>query len=83
MKFKRTVLCIESYIEDGIEYWSKGKEYGAIKHHNGNWSIETNKGNVGGIGPAFLEENFEEYFMQVKHDSIKTNQLKQLEEGSI
>ena len=47
MKFRRTVVCKADYVEDGIKYWSEGKTYDAIKHHNGEWSIRTNEGNIG------------------------------------
>lgn len=67
MEFKRTVFCTKTYIEDDVEYWTKGCYYDAIKHRDGNWSIKTNVGNIGGIGPAFMINDFDEFFYLIQN----------------
>lgn len=64
--FKRTVRCLADYVEDCERYWTKGKTYGACKHHDGNWSIETNLGTIGSVGPDFMLDDFDKYFVEVK-----------------
>lgn len=59
---KITVLCTETYEEDSVEYWTKGKTYKATKHDDGNWSIKTNLGTTGMVGPNYLLENFYDNF---------------------
>lgn len=60
----KTIICKESYFEDGIEYWSKGKLYEGTKHKNGDWSIITNLGNMGGVGHGYLLDDFNEHFSE-------------------
>lgn len=58
----RWIACIEDYDEDGIEYWTKGRAYQAIKHRDENWSIKTNLGTMGKVGPGYLLDEFNEHF---------------------
>ena len=73
--YKRTVVCLKDYVEDDILYWSAGATYGAIKHKDGTWGIETNLGNEGGVGPGYMLDDFDMSFADTKHltllDAVK------------
>ena len=68
MKYKRQLRCIKDYDEDltgnddFATVWTAGKVYGAVKHHNGTYTVETNMGTKGIIGaeysctPDYFEE---------------------------
>lgn len=68
MKHKRQLRCIKDYEEDltgdddFATVWTVGKVYGAIKHHDGTYTVETNMGTKGIVGveysctPDYFEE---------------------------
>ena len=68
MKYKRRLRCIKDYEEDltgnddFATVWTTGKVYGAIKHHDGTYTVETNMGTKGIVGaeysctPDYFEE---------------------------
>jgi hypothetical protein len=68
MKYKRWLRCIKDYEEDltgnddFATVWTTGKVYGAIKHHDGTYTVETNMGTKGIVGaeysctPDYFEE---------------------------
>lgn len=68
MKYKRQLRCIKDYDDDltgnddFATVWTAGKVYGAVKHHNGTYTVETNMGTKGIIGaeysctPDYFEE---------------------------
>lgn len=58
-KFKKFVTCFESYIEDGIKFWTSGCVYPAIHHRDGSWSVVTN---FGTIGAMWTSDEFYEHF---------------------
>lgn len=70
MKYRRYLKCICDYDEDltgrddFITVWTAGKIYGAIKHRNGTYTVETNMGTEGIIGKGYLCTS--EYFEEVK-----------------
>lgn len=66
MELKRTVRCLQSYVENADEIWTKGTEYGAKKHRDGSWSIETNFGNIGKVGADYLLDSFEGNFIECR-----------------
>ena len=53
------VLCTNSFVEDGVEYWREGKRYNVIARDDdfGGWCIEHDFGE--GI---IYDDDFEEYF---------------------
>lgn len=56
------VLCKESYVECGTQYWTAGCVYDATDLGDGEYSITTNLGSTGHVGPAYLLDNFDDYF---------------------
>ena len=56
------VLCKESYVECGTQYWTAGCVYDATDLGDGEYSIATNLGSIGHVGPAYLLDNFDDYF---------------------
>ena len=56
------VLCKESYVECGSQYWTAGCVYDATDLGDGEYSIVTNLGRIGHVGPAYLLDNFDDYF---------------------
>lgn len=55
------VLCTKTYIEDNNEFWTEGKKYKAHKRKN-EWLIETNFGDIGYVGEAYMLDDFDSYF---------------------
>ena len=64
-KLNRSVCCIETYVEDAEEYWSKGCCYKAAKISEDEWLIETNFGSIGIVGPDYMADDFEELFVEL------------------
>ena len=62
---KTTVRCKQDYIEDENVYWSEGCCYDAEKLSDGNWSIKTDYGNWGNVGPDYMLDEFDEYFEEI------------------
>ena len=67
------VKCKKTYNEDGDEYWSEGNIYNATNLDGQNWSIITNFGNKGKVGPDYMLNDFDEYFevLQESKNCIK------------
>lgn len=61
LKSYKKVLCTQTYIEDNTEYWTEGKKYNAC-HQEDRWLIETNFGEIGFVGKAYMLDDFEAYF---------------------
>lgn len=61
LKSYKKVLCTQTYIEDNNEFWTEGRVYNA-RHVDGRWLIETNFGNIGCVGEAYMLDDFEAYF---------------------
>ena len=55
------VLCTKTYIEDNNEFWTEGKKYNA-RHEDDRWLIETNFGDIGYVGEAYMLDDFDSYF---------------------
>lgn len=70
MKYRRYLKCIQSYEEDltgrddFATVWTAGKVYGAIKHRDGTYTVETNRGTKGIIGEEY--SCTPDYFEEVK-----------------
>ncbi len=70
MKYKRQLRCIKDYEEDltgnddFATVWTTGKVYGAIKHHDGTYTVETNMGTKGIVGVEY--SCTPDYFEEVK-----------------
>lgn len=58
----QVVVCTETYVEDNIEYWTKGRIYDAVKSEDGEWSIKTNIDTIGKVGPGYMIEDFYDQF---------------------
>ena len=56
------VLCKKSYVECDIQYWTAGCVYDATDLGDGEYSIATDLGSTGHVGPAYLLNNFDDYF---------------------
>lgn len=65
---RTTVRCIKDYEENCNIYWSKGCYYEAEKQSDGNWSIKTNYGNWGCVGPDYMLAEFNEYFEEITEE---------------
>lgn len=61
LKSYKKVLCTQTYIEDNTEYWTEGKKYNAC-HEDDRWLIETNFGEIGYVGEAYMLDCFNDYF---------------------
>ena len=55
------VLCKQTYIEDNNEFWTEGRVYKA-RFEEDKWLIETNFGDIGFVGEAYMLDDFEAYF---------------------
>ena len=68
MKYKRRLKCVRDYDEDltgfddFVKVWTAGKVYGAVKHRDGTYTVETNMGTKGIVSerhsctPDYFEE---------------------------
>lgn len=76
------VRCKKTYNEDGDEYWSEGNIYTATNLDGQNWSIITNFGNKGKVGPDYMLDNFDDYFevLEESKECIKETKLLPVEE---
>ena len=63
MNYTRKVVCLKDYEEDGDLYWTAGEVYGAIKHKDGNWTIENNFNRSGNVGLSYLLDDFDDNFI--------------------
>lgn len=61
IKSYKKVLCTQTYIEDNNEFWTEGRVYNA-RHFDGRWLIETNFGEIGYVGEAYMLDDFDSYF---------------------
>lgn len=74
MKYRRTLKCIKDYNEDltgdddFATVWTAGKTYGAIKHHDGTYTVETNMGTKGIVGYEY--SCTPDYFEEVKETRL-------------
>ena len=57
-KYKRTVVCLKDYTENGVLYWSSGKVYGLGVYKHNTWDIETNQGDKHKVGDGCPLEDF-------------------------
>lgn len=65
LKSYKKVLCTKTYIEDNNEFWTEGRVYKA-RFEEDKWLIETNFGEIGFVGKAYMLDDFEAYFEEVK-----------------
>lgn len=71
MKYRRYLKCICDYDEDltgrdgFATVWTAGKIYGAIKHRDGTYTVETNMGTKGIVGEKY--SCTPDYFKEVKN----------------
>ncbi len=56
--YKRTVVCLKDYTENGVLYWSSGKVYGLGVYKHNTWDIETNQGDKHKVGDGCPLEDF-------------------------
>lgn len=61
-----SVKCKETYVEDDNQYWTKDCVYDATNLGDGEYAISTDLGGIGHVGPAYIIDNFDEYFEIVK-----------------
>lgn len=67
---KAKLLCTETYVEDGIEFWSRGNTYEGSKFDDGTCIIETNFGTFGRVGNGYMIEEVEDNFEIIEKEDL-------------